>query len=375
MMMKQHLPGKFLLFFLSITLSMGLWAQPEKPGEVTRAIEFPDIPGYMTLKCDLHMHTVLSDGSVWTDIRVQEALRDGLDAISITDHIEYQPHQEDIPHPDRNRSFELAKRAARGTDLLVIPGTEITRSMPPGHFNAIFVRDVNALNQKDVMEVFREAKKQGAFVFWNHPHWTAQRKDGVATLTEMHHELLKEGLFQGIEIYNDVTYSQEALELAKEHNLTLLGTSDIHGLVDWRYHIPEGGHRPVTLVFAQEKSEEAMKEALELRRSAVWFKNTLVGPQEFLGPLVEASLEILHRSTGEVPTLQIHNHSDADFILLNISAFTLHNFAPVFVLKSHETTALMVKTLEELDTFELNFKVLNAFTSPDEHVDIRLSVE
>ena len=25
--------------------------------EGTRAIEFPDIPGYVTLKCDLHMHT------------------------------------------------------------------------------------------------------------------------------------------------------------------------------------------------------------------------------------------------------------------------------------------------------------------------------
>ena len=56
--------------------------------EGTRAIEFPDIPGYVTLKCDLHMHTVLSDGSVWANIRVREALMDGLDAISITDHLE-----------------------------------------------------------------------------------------------------------------------------------------------------------------------------------------------------------------------------------------------------------------------------------------------
>ena len=28
-------------------------------------INFPDIPGYQTLKCDLHIHTVFSDGSVW----------------------------------------------------------------------------------------------------------------------------------------------------------------------------------------------------------------------------------------------------------------------------------------------------------------------
>lgn len=69
-----------------------------------RPIQFPDIPGYQTLKCDFHQHTVFSNGSVWPNIRVQEAVKDGLDAISITDHLEYQPHEDDIPHPDLNRS-------------------------------------------------------------------------------------------------------------------------------------------------------------------------------------------------------------------------------------------------------------------------------
>ncbi|HET9747611.1 MAG TPA: hypothetical protein VFP97_17965, partial [Chitinophagaceae bacterium] len=60
-----------------------------------RKLKFPDIAGYKTLKCDLHQHTVFSDGSVWPDIRVQEALMDGLDAISLTEHLEYQPHKDD----------------------------------------------------------------------------------------------------------------------------------------------------------------------------------------------------------------------------------------------------------------------------------------
>ena len=362
-----------LLFFTSI--SMGICAQTEDLQENTRAIEFPDIPGYVTLKCDLHMHTVFSDGNVWPNIRVQEALRDGLDVISITDHIEYQPKQKDIPHEERNRSYELAQKAAKGTTLLVIPGTEITRMMPPGHFNAIFVKDVNKLNEKDVMEVFREAKRQGAFVFWNHPHWTSQRPDGVATLTEMHHELLNEGLFAGVEIYNNNTYSKEALELAQKYNLTLLGNSDVHGLVDWSYKVPEGGHRPVTLVFAEEKSAEAMQKAMENRQTAVWFKNTLVGNQVFLTPMIEESLEIIHKGKGPVPSLQIHNHSDADFILENVSEYTLHNYASVFILKAHETTKVMVKTLEKLDSFELKFKVLSAYSETDEHPEIKLLVE
>ena len=73
-----------------------------------RAIQFPDIPGYLTLSTDFHIHTVFSDGNVWPSIRVAEALRDSVDAISLTEHLEYQPHSADIPHPDRNRSYEIA---------------------------------------------------------------------------------------------------------------------------------------------------------------------------------------------------------------------------------------------------------------------------
>jgi 3',5'-nucleoside bisphosphate phosphatase len=360
---------------LTLLLSGALRAQIADPDIPARAIQFPDIPGFVTLKCDLHMHSVLSDGSVWPNIRVEEALRNGLDAISITDHIEYQHHIADIPHPDRNRSYELARRAAEGTGLMVIPGTEITRSMPPGHFNAIFIKDVNKLNQEDVMEVFREARKQGAFVFWNHPHWTAQRPDGVATLTDMHRELLKEGLFSGIEVYNEDTYSKEAFKLAQEYNLTLLGNSDVHGLVDWSYQVPDGGHRPVTLVFAKEKTPEAMQKALENRQTVVWFDNNLVGNPDFLVPLITESLEVQKEGRGPVPSVLIHNRSDADFVVENQSDYSLHNFAPVFILKAHETTKVMVKTLEELDTFDLKFKVLNAFSSPAEQADIQLRVE
>ena len=318
---------------------------------------------------------MLSDGSVWPNIRVQEALRNGLDAISITDHLEYQPHKDDLPHPDRNRSYQLALKAAEGKDLIVINGAEITRSMPPGHSNAIFVEDVNKLNQDDVMEVFREAKRQGAFVFYNHPNWTRQQKDGVATLHELHKQLLNEGLLNGIEIVNGDTYSDEALQIALEHNLTILGNSDVHGLIDWGYENDNGGHRPVTLVFASEKSEEALKLALEEGRSAVWFNNTLVGKSEFLSPLVRSSLNISRMGDDPVQTLMIENRSDADYILENLSEYTLHDHASVLILKAHETTRLRVKILENRSSFDLRFRVLNAFTEPGKHPEISISVK
>ena len=90
-------------------------------------IVFPDIAGGKTLVTDLHMHSVFSDGHVWPRTRVEEALRDGLDAIAITEHLEWQPHLADIPHTDRNRAHAIAEAAAKGQDLMVIKGSEITR--------------------------------------------------------------------------------------------------------------------------------------------------------------------------------------------------------------------------------------------------------
>jgi hypothetical protein len=115
---------------------------------------FPDIPGYKTFLCDPHTHTVFSDGSVWPSVRIDEALRESINAIAITDHIEYQPHEKDIP-TKHNRANEIAESSAKDKPLLLIRGAEITRDTPPGHFNAIFLNDVNPLDTPDLVEAIR----------------------------------------------------------------------------------------------------------------------------------------------------------------------------------------------------------------------------
>ena len=86
--------------------------RPAVAAEVRREIEFPDLAGYQTIACDLHMHTVFSDGLVWPTVRVAEAWRQGLDAMAITDHIEYQPHKDDVS-TRHNRPYELVVEAAQ----------------------------------------------------------------------------------------------------------------------------------------------------------------------------------------------------------------------------------------------------------------------
>ena len=145
-----------------------------------KEIRIPDIPGYLTLKCDLHMHTVFSDGMVWPTVRADEAWQEGLDVIAISDHVEYHPHEADIP-VKYGRAYELIKPRADLYGLLVIKAAEITRAMPPGHFNCLFVEDIEALNLKDDFDAIAAAAQQGAFIMWNHPGWRQPDERGLAS--------------------------------------------------------------------------------------------------------------------------------------------------------------------------------------------------
>ena len=369
---------KKLLVLLLLALLVPPTAYAQDTHAAERLIEFPDIPGYQTLKCDLHLHTVFSDGSVWPNIRVQEALRDGLDAIAITDHLEYQPHKDDIPHPDRNRSYEIAVESVGDRDLIILNGSEVTRDMPPGHSNAIFLKDANKLLIDDSVAVFREVKRQGGFTFWNHPNWTSQKPDGVAALTDLHRQLIREGLLHGIEVVNNVTYSDEALQIALDYDLTIIGTSDIHGLIDWQYNVPYGGHRPITLVFATERSAAGIQEALQAGRTTVWFNNTLIGKEEFLVPLIQASLTVKEAAYGEntlVLSVLIENTSDVAYLLDNQTEYTFHASSDVLTIAPHQTTRLDVKTIDRKTSLTLVFEVLNAVTAPGMHPEIALEIE
>ena len=355
--------------------------QVKLSAQTQRKIEFPDLPDYQTLISDLHQHTVFSDGSVWPDIRVKEALFDGVDVIALTEHLEYQPHQKDLPHKDRNRSYELAKEYAKNYDLIVIHGAEITRDLPPGHSNALFIQDANQLVHDDYMDAFREAKKQGAFIFWNHPNWVGQNTQGITELSPIHEALIKAGLLHGVEVTNENTFADQALTIANEHELTILGTSDIHELIDWLFDIPGGGHRPVTLVFAKERSELGVKEALFEGRTVAWYQNSLIGQEKYLIPLIESSLvvdtayyQMYGNKETQIANVVIFNHSDATYLLNNESDFSFYHATDVIQLNPQTSTTLSVKTIESLSSFELHFEVLNAIYAKKMHPKIRLNI-
>jgi 3',5'-nucleoside bisphosphate phosphatase len=344
-----------------------------------KEIQIPDIPGYQTLKCDFHMHTVFSDGNVWPAIRVSEAWVQGLDAIAITDHIEYRPHSQDIKS-DHNRSYEIAKPLADQAGIILIRGTEITRKMPPGHLNAIFVADANLLERDDWFEACKEAQEQGAFIFWNHPGWKAQQPEKTLWWNE-HTRLLEAGILKGIEVYNGKEYYPEALAWANEKGLTMLANSDVHGPIYDSYD-PATSHRPVTLVFAAERTSESIRKALENQHTALYFENKLVGDRKFLGPIFNESVEILTENLSltnkSVRFVQVHNHSDIDFVLKSTHSSVGYTYKKDVVLKAHRTTMIEIKgTSDEIKAnpkLKLEYEVMNLTVSPDEKLKVTMDV-
>jgi len=381
---------KITFITLFFVLSSGNIISKDK-SDKPRKLFFPNIDGYQTLISDLHQHTIFSDGLVWPTIRVDEAIYDGVDVISMTEHLEYQPHREDIPNKDRNRVYHLTKsyadnlnkRKKDDKELIVINGQEITKSMPPGHINAVFINEANNLLHKDSLTGILEANKQGAFLFWNHPAWPAQRSDGIARLDDYHKYLISNKYLHGIEVVNELYYSEEALQIALDNNLTIMGTSDIHGLIDWKFEIPKYGHRPVTLIFSKSKKLEDIKNALFNGRTVIYYNNLLIGKSINLKPLIEKSLEIFieekvnqgYSEDGEssIVDIKIKNHSSADIILENHSDYTFENNADIFTIKGLNSIILKTKVGKRKIEDHLNFKVLNGIIAPKEYLKIKLA--
>ena len=332
--------------------------------------------GFYYISSDLHIHTVFSDGVVWPTLRVDEALRDSIDLISLTEHIEYQSHLSDIPHKNRNRSFQIAGGYVKNQPLAVVHGTEITKPMPPGHFNAIFINDANRFFDVDkkpleFSNAIKEANKQGAFVFWNHPHWEANRSDGIAKLDPIHKEIINKGLLHGIEVVNFDTFSEEALQIALENELTIMGTSDVHILIEWDFiNKKESYHRPLTFIITKNKSIESIKKALFNGDTFVWYRDLIIGKSKNLNQVIENNLEIISKGYNyrdrkvEILEVELKNKSVAPINLNYIGEYTFHNDYKYIDLSPKSSKIIYIKTKEVKSSINLKFEILNYIVGP-----------
>ena len=325
---------KFLLVLCFVTIAIfGVYAQsaektipdvhqPNKEQKYRRTeIIQPEVQGFNCYKADLHVHTIYSDGEVTPRQRVREAWYDGLDILALTDHLEarnyekfmlkahaaynpdgkaYKYHHagsvrlmKDGTDPgircDFNATFDEAKSCAEkaGYPLLLIKGSEISRKpQTQGHFNALFLKDVNAIYNIDTKETFRNVHKQGGLVIHNHPAYRRNTTDK----SEWQEEVYKEGLIDGVEIVNGINFYPKMIRRCVEENLAMVGATDTHRptsgqFKDW------GFFRTMTIIMAKENTEEAIKDALLKRRTIVYSGGELMGEEKWLTEFVKASID------------------------------------------------------------------------------------
>ncbi|MBC8876976.1 MAG: histidinol-phosphatase [Planctomycetes bacterium] len=357
---------KRLLRVLATVVGLLVLSLPSQ-AQLRHEIHFPDVPGYKTLKCDFHMHTVFSDGTVWPTVRVDEAWQQGLDAITLTDHIEYQPHKDDLP-TNHNRPFDLAAGRARQKNLLFPRAAEITRDTPPGHFNTLFLKDANPLDTADFLEAVKQANEQDAFVFWNHQAWKGPE---LGKWMDVHTQMYDNKWLHGMEVCNGQTYYPDAHRWCLEKGLTMMGTSDIHGPDQRKSNDPED-HRTMTLVFAKERTLDSLKEALVEGRTVVWYMEQLIGRREFIEPLFVQCIRVAkpHLRSSNAVWVAIENVCDLDVHLERTGSVGPAELE----LPARTTYLLNIRTKRPADPIEMAYTATNLLIAPEQGLPVTLRI-
>ncbi len=294
-----------------------IYRHAELGEDCRKEIILPEINGYTVFKADLHTHSIFSDGQVTPNFRANEAWMDGLDIMAVTEHLEYRPREdwfveytqkynggkykkavnnkigakpldENGIMVDLNYSVKMAQKEGARHGLLIIPGIEITRDgAKVGHFNALFTTDNNTIFDPDPVQAVRNAKAQGALVMHNHPGW--KKTDLTPTPTEA--TLYAEGLVDGIEVINGTDFYPGIIDRAHEYNYFVAANTDVHSATVWNAGIL-GYDRPMTLVFAKEKTLEAVREALEAKRTLAYAYSTVCGDEQLLKDFFAAGMKV-----------------------------------------------------------------------------------
>ena len=358
----------------------------ERHERFRKEIILPQVNGYNVYKADLHTHTIHSDADVIPSFRVYEAWYDGLDIIAITDHIEYRSFEEKLvkyldkyvsdeykgavnhridDHPlkegevmvDLNYVCREAAKYAERCGLLFIKGAEITRPGDTvGHFNALFTTDNNLIYDQDPVQAVRNAKAQGALVMHNHPGWKRTSID--YTPTEL--ALYKEGLVDGIEVMNTDDFYPGIIDRALEKELFMSANTDIHQTTHLEHY---GFDRPMTLILAKERTLEAVREALEARRTIAYGYNTLCGEEQLLKDFFTAGVKtsVMHK-TSSFTSVALTNMTSIPYVI---------RMEGKNQMKLDPFQTLWIKVSGDKST--LDFEVLNMFYSKDKHPEVQLA--
>ena len=362
-------------------------------------IILPQIKGFNCYKADFHIHTSYSDGCVTPAGRVSEAWYDGLDIIAITDHLEshsgvkrflkvtapYNKSGKPTPYsppgstkmpksgidPGLKVDFnaihqEAAKHNERkGYGMLIVKGCEMARNNEKlGHFNALFVEDLNSIYSFDIRESFQKVKQQGGIIIHNHPG-NIERFN-----PEWHAEVRKLGMIDGIEVANGNRFYPQMVNRCVDEKLIMFGNTDVHDLSEHRYSVVDC-FRTMTIVLAKECTEKAIKKALLKRRTIVYSGGDLIGEEKWLAELLNASVDCRLAKVNE-------KKGSRTFALTNTSSLTyrLRYGKAIYELEPFKTTFVNIGKNKQTGEFRpLKLRVENMWVTDYKHPSIEITLD
>ena len=183
---------------------------------------------------------------------------------------------------------------------------------------------------------------------------------------------------------NGREYYPEAHRWAIEKKLTMLSNSDIHSPLNLDYNVhEENDHRPITLVFAKDRTREAIKEALFARRTAVYSGGQLIGDEQFLKPIFTQAVKFVKDSvkltSKDKYFLQLANSSDLTYELERVGDPVDVSTPKSLRLAANKTVLFEVKTKTNATNgpkqIAATYQVKNLLVAPDEPLKVTLTFE
>lgn len=370
---------KIIFSLLLLCPLLGLGQVIKKQG-----LDLPKVPGYLLLKGDFHLHTVYSDGPTWPTYSVEEAYQQGLDVLVLTDHLEKQRwFQRDlkVQEVDLNQPYEYALETAKSHGIIFGRGLEVTKDpLTAGHYCVLFAKDLNAFkktfdpaNPKDgatAITALEEARRQGALTTWNHP-WD-KLKSG-SEWTHFQDEMMAKGVLDGITICSNKYYELKLLDWCLDKNLTVFSVTDEHEV----WTLGPGEYRPQTILFAKERSEKGVKDAIVNRLTVAYHEGYFYGREDLVRQIFENSIEVnLIPGSDLNAYLEIKNKTNIVWKLnvVDKKGLSLSTPSPLsrkeIVLDANATIALKINKSEKSKgkTYKPVFSVENTYVRSDKHL-------
>ena len=379
---------KKIILTICLLLGLGIAGAQTKSYKFTEKLYYntpsrtnfvlPQVDGLNCYTADLHAHTIYSDGELSPEERVKEAWCDGLDILAITDHIEtrrqernmlkflkgYSPEKKGFEpintrvsrgkHADErgivsdlNFSTELARQTAKSyPELTIIKGAEISREpVHIGHYCALFTTDNNAIYSRDDAEAIRNARAQGAIITHNHPGWERTSCD----MTEFHKKVYGEGLIDGVEITNGTSFYPEIVGRCIDKKLYMVSATDIHATTN--YYNKQNFYRNMTLIFAKDKSEKALKKAFLSQKTLGYSGGYIIGEESLLAKFFQASVKANYVGAAKKGIrVSLTNQTSFDYLLkYNGIEIPVPAFQTIFVTLKDEKALFEVKNMIHTD--------------------------